>query len=359
MLPNRKYKNIKVISLLMFPEKDPSCRYRVYQFKEYLKKHDILLNAYSVYSSRLYNLRQTHPQWNFRQLIMLSIGLIKRCSIQLLTSFRYNIIFVHRQTLPGGSLVIEKILKKMGKKIIYDFDDAIFIPSDSKNGWNTIKEHIKIADLIIVGNSYLADYAKKYNKNVYIVPSVIDIKKYKIKNDYSIKSNLKIGWIGSPSTAKFIENIRGVLYKLSKEIKFELILIGGKIELDGINTKYIEWSEENEVSELPGFDIGISPLPDNEWTRGKCGVKLLQYMTVGLPTVSSPVGVHKDIIQNGVNGFLAHDNNEWYEIIKKLINDQDLRERIGKQARNTIENKYNLEKASNELANLIKGLYHE
>jgi glycosyltransferase involved in cell wall biosynthesis len=255
--------------------------------------------------------------------------------------------------------VIEKILKKMGKKIIYDFDDAIFIPSDSKNGWNTIKEHIKIADLIIVGNSYLADYAKKYNKNVYIVPSVIDIKKYKIKNDYSIKSNLKIGWIGSPSTAKFIENIRGVLYKLSKEIKFELILIGGKIELDGINTKYIEWSEENEVSELPGFDIGISPLPDNEWTRGKCGVKLLQYMTVGLPTVSSPVGVHKDIIQNGVNGFLAHDNNEWYEIIKKLINDQDLRERIGKQARNTIENKYNLEKASNELANLIKGLYHE
>lgn len=263
----------------------------------------------------------------------------------------YDIILIYREAFVFGTSLFEYLLSKSKAKIVFDFDDSIWLLDVStgnksfaflKNPNKTAKI-ISYADLITVGNSYLAEYAKQFNSNVIVVPTTIDTSYHK---PLPSKTNDKIciGWTGTDTTIKHFEMIIPVLLRIKekyKQVYFKLISdrIVHYPELDLTTTP---WSKEDEIEQLAELNIGIMPLPDDKWSRGKCGFKGLQYMALSIATVMSPVGVNKDIIQDGINGFLAANEEEWFAKLSLLIEDALLRQRLGEAGRTTIETSYSV-----------------
>ena len=232
--------------------------------------------------------------------------------------------------------------------MIFDFDDAVFVAYVSpSNGYLSYlkfpaktKTICRLATHVIAGNPYLADYARQTNDNVSIVPTTIDTDKYEVlprkENELPV-----IGWSGSFSTVQHLDSLAGALRRLARKENFRLLVIGTPVyKIDGVDVEALPWRSATEVSDLRQIDIGIMPLPDEAWSRGKCGLKALQYMALGIPTVCSPVGVNSEIIQDSVNGFLAGTEDEWVAKLTQLLNDSKLRARLGAAGRETVETKY-------------------
>ncbi len=267
-------------------------------------------------------------------------------------SNEYDIVFIFREALMTRSIFFEKQFVKSKAKIIFDFDDAIWKNDTSKANklfaWMKnpakISKIIALSDLVFAGNNYLADYAREFNKNVAVVPTTIDTEEYK-RVPQRDKDYITIGWSGSITTIKHFELAIPFLKELKKKyaarIRFKVI--GDKTysnqELD---IQGIAWSKESEVGELSEIDIGIMPLPDDEWARGKCGLKGLQYMALEIATLMSPVGVNTDIIEHGLNGFLPATADEWVNCISALVDDKALRYQFGQAARKVVEEKYSM-----------------
>lgn len=232
-----------------------------------------------------------------------------------------------------------------------DYDDAIFHNYDlSKNRFiqfflkDKIDKVMRFAHCVVAGNEYLAERARKAGaKRVTVVPTVIDPQKYSVK-EFENGSDIVIGWIGTPSTSKYLFLIKDALKRVSLKHSIKLKLVGLK---EGIGLDEIEdlckWSEEFEADLIKSFDIGIMPLQDSEWERGKCGYKLIQYMGCGIPVVASPVGVNKELVKEGNNGFKAATLGEWEEKISMLISNAELRYTMGMNGRKIIENDYNVD----------------
>jgi glycosyltransferase involved in cell wall biosynthesis len=253
-----------------------------------------------------------------------------------------------------GSSFFERKFKKSKAKIIFDFDDAIWHMDISegnrkfswlKNPGKTVSI-IALSDLVFAGNNYLAAFARQFNDNVAVIPTTLDTNYHVPAIKTSEKKSLCIGWTGSITTIKHFELAVPVL-KALKEKYHERIyfkVIGDSsyrnAELGIVGTA---WNLENEISELHDIDIGIMPLPDDEWSKGKCGFKALQYMSLEIPPVISPVGVNTEIVTDGINGFLAKRKEEWIEKISLLIEDTQLRDVIGKKARETVMERYSVE----------------
>jgi glycosyltransferase involved in cell wall biosynthesis len=265
----------------------------------------------------------------------------------------YDLIFLFREALMTGSLFFEKKLAASGKKIIYDFDDAIWMNDTSKANqlfaWMKYPEKIgqsmKLSTAVFAGNSYLADYARQFNPNVIIVPTTIDTSEYK-RIESEKKDHITIGWSGSLTTIKHFEFALPFLKKIKNRYgdKVRIKVIGDpnytnkELDIEGV-----AWSRSSEVRELSSFDIGIMPLPDDPWAKGKCGLKGLQYMALGIATLMSPVGVNTEIIQDGINGFLPSGEEDWFNAISLLIENEELRKRLGDEARRTVEKRYSKE----------------
>ena len=264
---------------------------------------------------------------------------------------RFDVVFLHREAALAGPALIEPLLARQGVPIVFDFDDAIWVPyvSPANRFLSYFKCFGKAAAIcrlsaqVIVGNSYLAEYAHDYNRHVTIIPTTIDTQAYAepIRTGSDTGGPVTIGWTGSYSTLQHLDTLRPCLQALARRCPFRLDVIGtSSYQLDGVQTRAQRWRAQSEVSDLQRFDIGIMPLPDDDWSRGKCGLKLLQCMALGIPVVGSPVGVSAEIVRDGVNGFLAATEGEWLARLSSLINDPDLRRRIGAAGRRTVEERY-------------------
>lgn len=268
---------------------------------------------------------------------------------------RYDIIFIFRDAMMTGSAFFEKRFARSKAKIIYDFDDAIwwehnvsvvnkrlaFLKDSSKTG-----AIIRLSDLVFAGNQYLADYAAQFNKNISIIPTTIDTAVYVPGKKDEQKKTICIGWSGSFSTiqhfATAIPALKKIKEKFGDRVSFKII--GDKnYYCAELETKGDAWVASTEIEDLSQIDIGIMPLPDDEWAKGKCGLKGLQYMALEIPTLMSPVGVNTEIIQHGINGYLPDKEDEWVKALSDLIENKELRERIGKAGRQTVINKYSVE----------------
>jgi glycosyltransferase involved in cell wall biosynthesis len=280
----------------------------------------------------------------------------------------FDIVFVFREALMTGSILFEKAIKKHKAKFIFDFDDSIWLPnvSDANKRFVWLKDAektsklIKLADMVFAGNNYLAAYASKFNNNVKIIPTTIDTEKYsKSSLKKSDNNKICIGWSGSITTIMHFEYaipfLRKIKVKYGNDITFKVIG-DSTYRNEELNIIGISWNEADEIKELSGFDIGIMPLPDDEWAKGKCGLKGLQYMALEIPTIMSPVGVNTEIIQDGVNGFLAVDIDEWVEKLSLLIESIALREKLGNAARQTVLEKYSLESQKQHYLNYFQEL---
>lgn len=271
----------------------------------------------------------------------------------LFSLYQYERIVIEKELFPFLPSWAEYILNRTGQKYVVDYDDAVFHNYDLHSSFfvrlllkNKIDNIMRYSHKVLAGNSYLADRARKAGASkVIIVPTVVDSNRY--FQAYSTKPGcpVKVGWIGSPTTLKYLKGLLPVFEKLQKKYSFELVIIGGgtSIGFSGKET-LVAWSEEGEVKEIQQLDIGIMPLTDSPWERGKCGYKLIQYMACGLPVVGSPVGVNKDLISEGGNGFLSSSENEWEMYLGKLISNQNLRIQMGQEGVKRVKDHYTLQK---------------
>ncbi|WP_436515249.1 glycosyltransferase family 4 protein [Ekhidna sp. To15] len=352
---------IKALFLVLHrKDRSPGQRYRHEQYVGYLEEKGIDC----AFSPLLISEKEDQIFYGKGMLLKILVGLkaLWRRYKSIKNAGEFDVVYIYRDAFFFGTF-FEKWLKKKDVKIIYDFDDAIWLGDENPNQgiFNKLKNPDKVAtisslaDRVIVGNTYLKDFALRYNNEVHIIPSTIDFKKY--TKDFKPKESVCIGWTGSFSTLKHFETVIPALEKIkqifSEEVYFKIIgepsFSHPSLKIEGV-----AWKSETEARDLSELDIGLMPLPDNEWTRGKCAMKGLQYMALGIPTIMSPVGVNTDIIQDGENGFLAGITEEWVEKLSILIEDKKLRTEIGKAGRATVQQGYSVEANKDKWLNAFR-----
>jgi glycosyltransferase involved in cell wall biosynthesis len=288
----------------------------------------------------------------------------RRKELARLTDF--DLIYVFREAALLGPAWFERRVAASPVPMIFDFDDAVFVAYRSpSNGYlSYLKFPGKTGTIIsrsahvMAGNAYLAEYSRRFNEKVTIVPTTIDTGKY-LPSDRNENEVPVIGWSGSYSTVQHLDTIRRSLRDLAKRHRFKLRVIGTpEYMIDGVETEALPWRAETEVEDLQEIDIGIMPLPEDQWSKGKCGLKALQYMALGIPTVCSPVGVNTEIITDGVNGLIASEE-EWIEKLSRLIIDNDLRKRLGGAGRATVVDRFSAHSQAPLVADIFERVVSE
>ena len=266
-------------------------------------------------------------------------------------------VFLHKK---GLNFLDAFWLRKYSKKIIYDFDDAIMYnpktpDQDSLSHFIPFRRTVGLADAVIAGNPYLANHAKRFNPNVEILPTGLDTNAYKLQPRPENNGKIRLVWIGSKSTLQYFAEIRPALEEISSRLDNVVlrIICDDFPDLQNIPIEKRLWSEDTQVTDLATSDIGLAPLPDNRFTKGKCGFKILQYAAVGLPIVASPVGVNAQYIQQDSNGFLAESASDWVNKICQLIGEPKLRKQMGQSAKEMAQ-KFDLKTLGPKLAKLIR-----
>ena len=260
----------------------------------------------------------------------------------------------------------QRLIRRFAKKIVFEYDDSIMYRSSRWNNQysNTRRSRfermVKTCDLVIAGNQFLKGEATKHvnEKKVHVIPTVVDVERYVPKHYQNSKDKVIIGWFGSKGTLYYLKQLVPVLTEIGERFPFVQLKIVCNDFLDVPNMKVIkkEWSEKDEIDDLQSFDIGLGPLTDDVWTRGKCGLKLVQYLAVGVPVVCSPVGANKEIVSDGDVGFWARDTREWIEKLSLLIENPGLRKEMGKKGRKRIERQYSLQAIAPQLVDVLAQL---
>ncbi len=263
----------------------------------------------------------------------------------------FDVAFVYREATLLGPPWLERRLARV-LPLVFDFDDAIWLPASSAaNAWaSALKPRGKTAELcrlarhVTAGNETLAAFARLHagDERVSVVPSTIDLAAYPLR-ERPPNARPVIGWTGSATTLPYLEALVPALLRLRARVDFELRVIGPEPEPDafeGLDLRVVPWSAASEADDLRAFDIGLMPLPDDEWSRGKCGMKALQYMALGIPPVVSPVGVNATLVEHGINGLHARTSHDWVAAGAVLLAHADARARLGAAARLTVERGY-------------------
>jgi len=269
----------------------------------------------------------------------------------------YDCVILHKKALNYLNAIW---LRRYGRKIIYDFDDAIMYDpgNPEKPSFKRLKAFqrtVSLADMVIAGNSYLAEHAMKFNRNVRILPTGLDTKPYLMHTEPKKENNIRLVWIGSRSTLRYLADIKPALEEIGTRFDNVVlrIICDHFFDLKNIKVEKHEWSLKTQVSDLISGDIGLAPLPDNKFTQGKCGFKILQYAAAGLPIVTSPVGVNSEYVINGKTGFQASSIPQWIDKITVLIENAELRKKMGATGRVNVE-KYDVDVIGDELYGLLE-----
>lgn len=359
---------MKILFLTIGTEIVASSRTRIYQFLPHLRKAgveaDVIPYDYTetfsniltpLFAGRGFPATELRRALSFCSNIFNAVMRRVQSARVLRLAAEYDAVYIQKLALP---IPFQRRLLQANPRIAFDFDDAVF-STDDENRRAKFDGVMGMASLVTVENEYTAAYASKFGAEVFSMTGPIDCARYAPRAmEKAPGEKIVIGWIGSGSTTPYLAAMAGLLADLcAKHPEVRLEFIGAdRIEaLEGLCT-YKKWTLATEAADLENFDIGLMPLPDNEWTRGKGGYKLLQYMATGIPSVASPVGINSVLVRDGETGYLASTPEEWREKLERLIQAAGLRRAMGQNARREAEEKYSFEFYTPQLLSRLEKL---
>lgn len=350
----------KQLSVLFWigDRKDPSPRFRFLQFVQPLREKGVKIDIVFSYPSRNYKAKIEKSPFNMIEVaLIILVRLVHVTWIALTRAKKYDVIYTNKDILPNLNVTLaEKILSFFNPKLIFDIDDAIYL---SKRG-KKLDIIWKNYEAVIAGSPLHIDYINsKHNLKCFYIPMAIDTQKYqpqKVRKD----GKIRIGWSGSHFTNIYaLPVIKECMEMLAEKLDFELIVISNinpKINWKNVQSRFIQWTEEAEVEGLQQIDIGLMPLKDEPFERGKCALKAVQYMAVGIPALVSPVGVNTSIVTDSYDGFHCKNNEEFVERLITLSSDELKRMEMGRNARKTVEEKYSIEVLADKYVQVFRGI---
>lgn len=359
-------KSRRILFLLHHPIQDGSSRYRIYQFLPILERNGFNCVVKPFTTPWLFKAIRNKGNAAIKSVGFLYCTL--RRALDLLSVRRYDLIVIHREAYPFFTPAVEKLILRLNPKAVFSFDDAIFIGHDrTKHKYSFLYRFkygpgasavIERSSLVIAGSQILADYARQYNSRVVVLPTVVDTEVYQYRSPVSSpEDRITIGWYGSDSTSPYLCEVLPALERLAHEhgdtLRFRFFG-DPRLRLPLPNCEIRPFRLESELSDLRSIDIGLMPLTDTPWTRAKCAFKAIQYMALGIPTVVSPHGMARDLIEDGRNGFHARTVHEWYEALNRLIKDRNLRVQIAEAGRQTIVERYSLQRWGQEFVGVLE-----
>ena len=355
---------MKLLILSRYDRMGASSRLRMFQYFPWLESEGFEITVAPFFSdSYVLGLQQSK-----RHILEVARAYYSRVK-NMLASREYHLVWIEKELLPWLPAQFELALLGNSVPYVLDYDDAIFHyydlhPNPIVKSLLGRKHHalMRGAALVIAGNDYIADFAIRAGaKRIEVIPTVIDLDRYPAHKHFSIRGQSEpplVGWVGQRSTVSNLLMFKNIFDRFSEERIAQFSAIGVTAQLFGLPMKSIPWSEHTEVADIATFDIGIMPLVDEPFERGKCGYKLIQYMASGLPVVASPVGANCQIVEHGVNGFLAETPAEWEQALGLLLADADLRQRMGMAGRLKVEQKFSLQVTAPKLIELFRDASH-
>ncbi len=360
---------MKIIAFTKYPYEGPSSRYRFYNYIECFAKEKIEMQIEPFFSASY--LFQSNKILKVFSVLLSYLRRVFQLLWLLLSPKRFDLVLIEYELLPFFPALFERLLKKRQIKYLVDYDDAIFHKYDLHANrfvrWllkEKIGKVISGTETVIVCNDYLEQYAKQYNPHTLRLPTVVLLDNYKKAmqrhpNKTGDSTPFVVGWIGSKSTSGYIADILPVFEKFAAkyDAKFSLVGFDDAVLPDGMRERctidIIPWLEESEIEEILKFDVGIMPLHSDPWSQGKCGFKLVQYMSCGKPVIASPVGINCSLVTEGENGFLAESADEWFSALEQLYLDRALREKMAVNNRQKVESEYNHAKNCRKYIELV------
>lgn len=353
---------VRVLFLTRYPVAGASSRYRVFQYLPYLQELGVQCEVQSFMDDAMYRL-STQPGRSLRKVA----ATLRACARRLAALHRwhqYDIVYMQRELLPFGPPAIEHWLKRRGAVLFYDYDDALFIKKASR--YNPVAtllrsprktlELFSLVDCVVAGNDWLRDAARTRGGHAVTVEVAEDTRRIPMHAPHTNSRPVTIGWLGSPSTVKYLQFIAPVLREVARrypEVRFE-IMGGGEFAMEGVPWQGREWSLEGELEALARFDIGLMPLPSEDWAKGKSGGKARTYMAAGVVPVCAAIGYNLELIRHGETGFLCTSHEEWLACITRLVEDPALRQRVALAARAEVERRFAPETQARALHGLFR-----
>jgi glycosyltransferase involved in cell wall biosynthesis len=349
-----------------FPDEAAGTRFRISQYIPYLEANGFEVTVDAFFTRSFFRL--VYRKGHYARKAITLAGLALRRLAAMTHARRYDVIFIYREAFPIGPPFVERHLATLGPPVVLDFDDAFFLPNASENASEAnrfvaslkyvrkVPTIIRLADQVIVGNDYLASYARAHNPAVTTIPTCVDTTRFVPRSSAGPSGRPVVGWIGSPTTTPYLSRLSDVLREAYAQHPFVLRVSGAedRFQIPGVEVRQEPWALAREVELFNTCDVGVYPLTDDDWARGKCGFKAIQFMACGVPVVASAVGVNKEIIEDGVNGFLASSPREWVEKLGRLLGDPALRAAFSAAGRRTVEERYSLRVQAPRLTSVLR-----
>ncbi|HWW75306.1 MAG TPA: glycosyltransferase family 4 protein [Pyrinomonadaceae bacterium] len=360
---------MRILALVPYPgDKAPGQRFRMEQWAPRLGSLGAEVCFEPFRCEELHRLLSA-PGDTPRKVLLTARALARRAGL-LKRVKDFDLVYVYNEAAMVGPALVENYLRARRVPVVFDFDDAIFLHGRHNGARNRYlrllkfpgktKSICRLASHVIAGNYYLASYAAGFNARVTVVPTTIDTEKYAPRPAGADREPPVIGWSGSYSTVQHLDTARRMLQRLARAARFRLRVVGAEgYRIEGVEVESVPWRAETEIEDLSAIDVGIMPLPENEWTRGKCGLKALQYMALAVPAVCSPVGVNPTIIRDGRNGLLAATEDEWVEKLTRLLCSPSLRKSLGAAGRETVEAEYSASAHAPRVYKLFKAVLQQ
>lgn len=339
----------------------PSQRFRFEQYFQILRNNGYELDVKPFLNQHA--MEYLYRPGNFlAKLWQVQLGFAKRF-VQMFSLHRYDYVFIHREAAPIGPPIFEWIIAKLvGKRVIFDFDDAIWLKNTSNTNafirwfkrYRNAENMCKWAYKVSCGNTYLANHAKKFNSKVIVNPTTIDTVGHHSKVKKYTNRPITIGWTGTHSTIKYLHMLVPILQQLETEFEFRFLVIADQRPTFSLkNLEFVLWNKATEIDDLLKIDVGVMPLLNDKWAQGKCGFKALQYMALGIPAVVSPVGVNTQIVDHGVNGWVCATEQEWEQTFRKVLQREVVLDEFSAKARLKITQYYSVKSNTGNFLHLF------